>query len=756
MGLLNKRPLFTAILAFLISAVISVEIIHRKAIFFVFVGLLTFLLVATIIIKFARKRSDRTKSVLNTVIFALLLATAVALYQYLYTSSCFYGNEGEPIKEAAIKATITEISYSSDNYTFFIAEVDNVNGEKLNQKFEFEFFGSRRLNVGDIFGCVATVTPLHTYGITYEESYDAARGATACVTDIEYFEMLGDDESSVYRFLDRIRSYIHDRISSAYDGDGADFIISLVLGKKDTLDSAVRSDFRVLGISHMLAISGMHISILIFGVQYLLSALNIGKRFRVFAAVLLAFFYIGISGLAASAIRAAFMLCSVSLATFARRDTDPYTALATAVAVILIIQPYSVYDIGLWLSFLATFGILVSLTFINEKRYTRHAKIINSVLNYTRASLYMSLFAFIFTLPVVCFAFGYISTLMPLANLLFSFVVEILMYASFLIPLFLFWEPYIRLCAWLGEGIILLADICADAPYTIVSATYPAFIAAMAAFSLYFIYLMCKTPKSSERVLPKIMIAFSLLLAVLLGCICFSGLSSELMYICENDDNNEYIISRARGNVTVFDLSDATNSSAYYLANQTIRNQVNEIDDYVIVHYNKMYANSIAKLSSYTSVKRVLLPHPTSDVEAAAADRIVESLKALGIDFQMYDREETTKLKRTQFRIGCIEDEKYSYFLQIRVKNTILTYFTPQVLNYLSNGDIEGIADGTDAMIIGKHGGRYTGVMSFSISNSISHFIMSNEEAWATEEFAANARAVNSFTLLESAKIKVK
>ena len=379
MELLNKRPLFTAILAFLISAVISVSILHKKILFFVFIGILIIFLAITILFG-CLKKLNISKSLIRTIILVVVFSLISSLYQYAYSSTRFEGDSGKPIENASIIATIEEISYSKNNSTFFIAKTESVNDDKVNEKFKFEYFGKEELSVGDVLECEGTVTPLYSYKITSGDSYDAAKGASAIVSEVHDLKVT-KETNSIYKSLSIISSYIQSKISSACESDGGDFIVSLILGNKYALDSNIRADFKVLGISHILAISGMHISILMFGIQYILSTFNFKKWLRIVITIAFTFLYVGISGFAASALRAAFMLCVVSLAKLSRRDNDSYTSLALAIGTIIILQPYSVYDLGLWLSFLATLGILVALPFIKEKSQTRHAKIINAILN---------------------------------------------------------------------------------------------------------------------------------------------------------------------------------------------------------------------------------------------------------------------------------------------------------------------------------------------------------------------------------------
>ena len=134
---------------------------------------------------------------------------------------------------------------------------------------------------------------------------------------------------------------------------------ALLIGDKDDLDAGLKRDFRRLGISHILAISGTHFSVLLGMAAMLLRLLRLNKK-QIYVLLLpLALLYMGISGFSPSVCRAGIMAMLSYLAFLLGRTRDACTALFVAVCALIACHPYAVLDVGLWLSFAATFSILI-------------------------------------------------------------------------------------------------------------------------------------------------------------------------------------------------------------------------------------------------------------------------------------------------------------------------------------------------------------------------------------------------------------
>ncbi len=183
----------------------------------------------------------------------------------------------------------------------------------------------------------------------------------AFVTE-EDFRYLGYEEPGIPgRWWEAIRDKLSEILDHSLDEPTSSLAHALVLGDKSLLSTEDRTTFSSAGAMHVLAVSGLHVGILV----YLL--LFVFERFpRVFSrsqayllSLLLIWIYAGITGFSPSVQRAAFMFSMLVLGQLIQRKGDSLNILFFSAFVLLLLNPLLIYDIGFQLSYLAMIGILV-------------------------------------------------------------------------------------------------------------------------------------------------------------------------------------------------------------------------------------------------------------------------------------------------------------------------------------------------------------------------------------------------------------
>lgn len=134
----------------------------------------------------------------------------------------------------------------------------------------------------------------------------------------------------------------------------AALITGITTGNKNAFTPAQRRDLNLSGTSHLTAVSGLHVSVLLS-----LCVLLLGRRWGAAAGLPLCLGYVLLAGATPSAVRAAIMACFPAGALFLRRDADTLTALSAALLLILLFRPVSILDVGLQLSFSAALGLVL-------------------------------------------------------------------------------------------------------------------------------------------------------------------------------------------------------------------------------------------------------------------------------------------------------------------------------------------------------------------------------------------------------------
>ena len=143
------------------------------------------------------------------------------------------------------------------------------------------------------------------------------------------------------------------------------------MGDRENLDSGIKHAYSRLGISHILAVSGLHLTIIVGGLGWILTQFHVPKKIRSLILIAGAFFFAWLCGFSASIVRAAVMLTFFYLADMVGERNDSSTSLFLAVFLIVCFHPNAVYDAGMWLSFFATLGILTVMPTLSAVSVTR-------------------------------------------------------------------------------------------------------------------------------------------------------------------------------------------------------------------------------------------------------------------------------------------------------------------------------------------------------------------------------------------------
>lgn len=228
------------------------------------------------------------------------------------------------------------------------------------------------------------------------------------------------------RGLLRAKQRFKDKIELILPEPQASFLAGMLLGAKRGLPEDLREQFNIVGVSHIIVISGFHVAIVAGLLMNFGLALSLSRQQAFWLAVVGLILFILLTGAQASAVRAGIMGGLVLLAMQAGRLSDIKNALLLAATVMLLINPKLLrFDVGFQLSFLATIGIVY---------LSPHFKKLLAMLPEglkIRESATMTLSAQVTTLPIIITNFERLSVVAPLANIMIVPLMPLTMMAGF-------------------------------------------------------------------------------------------------------------------------------------------------------------------------------------------------------------------------------------------------------------------------------------------------------------------------------------
>lgn len=251
------------------------------------------------------------------------------------------------------------------------------------------------------------------------------------------------------RYRDQIEIFLE---KSSLERETAKFVISILLGDKSFLTSDTKAIFSNAGVAHMLALSGLHVAIIMGIILFVLFPLQLAglHNMRRLIALVLLWGYVFFTGMALPTIRAALMTSFVIIALLLQRKKSSGNSLMAAAFIIILLDPFAIYDVGMQLSCLCVACILAfagPLNTINARQHPRMHALTSAIL--------VSMIASLGSWVLVSYYFKQVPLLFLPANLLLLPLLPVFILCSIL---------YIVLLLF-GIDLSLLAyaiDVCYD------------------------------------------------------------------------------------------------------------------------------------------------------------------------------------------------------------------------------------------------------------------------------------------------------
>ncbi len=275
-------------------------------------------------------------------------------------------------------------------------------------------------------------------------------------------------------YISAFRAKLSAQVRSNLSSETGGLLNGLLLGDKSGVTADATHDFRQIGISHLLAVSGLHMSVWAMAVFNILRRSRLGRRIAAALTVGFVLFFMALTSFTPSVVRSGIMMLLYLGAFLFKRTPDSLNSLGGAVLVFLIVNPFAAMDIGLILSALATFGIVILNPVVT--RLLGRLDLIDfiparRVLRWGAETIAISLTASVFTIPVVLVTFGMITILAPLSNLFIAGLAAPAMVTGGIAALFgmlgvpFLSQPLFACSGFLVRLMLRLSNAFADIPY---------------------------------------------------------------------------------------------------------------------------------------------------------------------------------------------------------------------------------------------------------------------------------------------------
>jgi competence protein ComEC len=313
------------------------------------------------------------------------------------------------------------------------------------------------------------------------------------------YAIIGKKANPVKEFFLNVkkRLILHILTTMNYD-ETAWLLVAMLTGAKSDLSPEIIQSYQASGLMHILAVSGLHVGIIYLFITMIFRLFNKNRKKRrteVIISLITIWFYAALTGLTPSILRASIMLTLLLGAQLLKRKVNSFNVLFASMFIILLIDPFSLFEVSFILSFSAVGGILLFYPLLDKMVYSKY-----HFLNQLWSLVSVSLSAQLGTLPAILYFFGQFPVYFLLANIIVTPFVSILLIIS-LIALLLGLIPlFTPIVGWILKELfwffITIPNTIASWPFSSIQPVYIALpTTLLLGFSILLFYFAITTKK---------------------------------------------------------------------------------------------------------------------------------------------------------------------------------------------------------------------------------------------------------------------
>lgn len=523
-------------------------------------------------------------------------------------------------------------------------------------------------------------------------------------------------KSSNGSFIHNIQKYIKDTRNGTLTDEEGNLLLAILLGDKDKLSEDIQESFKTSNLSHMLAVSGAHVSYIILGLTYVLQNSIIGKKNGKIVCIFFLLVFMAITNFTPSVTRACIMAVLTLFSGIIYRKSDVYTNISVAALITLIFNPYSLLDLGFQLSYGGTIGIIIFIKRIQEKKSN------SKVINYIKQMALVSIYANIIIIPIMMYHFNTVSFTFIISNIMASPILGIIVITGFLfIIASITVKPLTRLIAIFIKPIlsilIKISQICSKLPFSNILVVTPYMFNVI---SYYAIILYCIKSKKNNKC--KIIICLLIVLILINFIIYIFPQKLRIFFIDVGQGDSTLIITPDKKTVLIDGGgSDSFDVGEKVLLPYLLDRRILKIDYVLISHFDTDHCGGILTIMEKVKVKNIIIS------EQAEHSENYERFKKLMIHkkIRLIEVKKGDKIK-----IGRYSEFKILFPTSRLLSenplnnNSIVAQFNYNNFKMLFTGDIEKLAEQqilkaekaeirADILKVAHHGSKTSSIPEF-------------------------------------------
>lgn len=364
------------------------------------------------------EKSSRRDKILPTAF--LTAAVCIAMLWTVQTQYAARQNAVFAEQAPTVSGTLADLPYTENGRYYALLRVDTLNGEPFRGKIRLVSRTPLEISPADRVTC--RIKPFLLGGENEAVfSYYRAQGTLCGTYASDGITVIANGGAGVRASVLTLRKSLTEAVLTHFPNAVGGLIACMSFGVKTALSAQSENAFRAVGVSHLLVVSGLHLSTWTTYLFTGLRKLRLRRRVRAWIGLLFVLFFAALTGGAPSVLRAAVMSAAVFSAELFRRESDAFNAVGIALTAMLFCNPFAARDLSLLLSVFATVGILLfskRIEAVLNRPVRKRQGWAVKLYKFTASVIATTVSVTVCTLPVQLWAFGTLSLTALPANLL--------------------------------------------------------------------------------------------------------------------------------------------------------------------------------------------------------------------------------------------------------------------------------------------------------------------------------------------------
>ncbi len=575
----------------------------------------------------------------------------------------------------------------------------------------------------------------------------------------ESLELRGSEKHfSISAFFRKLNNKLTVRLIAHTKREYGGTAAAVLLGNREYLSDQTTRDFRRIGVSHLLVVSGTHFSVLLTLLSRAMIRLRINRQKRAVVSVGIILFFMALTGFSGSVLRAGIMYLLAQIAILVDRRVNFLHSLAFAGSAIVLFNPYAAADCGLQLSFAAAYSCLLynslKQLFYRWRRERRKAsgmpwkksgrtnlpvRILRNMIEVTALTAVVN----IMLLPLIWLNFGEFSLMAILSNLIFIPLITFLMYlaAFYLIqyPLGLLTAPLGKFINQYCAFLLGIAETMAEMENVMVPLNYRFTVFFLAPLTVMLVMLPFASMKNLRRLAAGILSLLTVFFTVI-GVVRITDRPNVYFNYVTTKAKNDGFALKSDGKLLLCDISDG---SYGYLAELTAAmSELHscEVEALVLTHYHNKHIQYLGRLCDREVLRSLVLPEPIDEREEGLYRSLVSTAEREGVEVHTVKIGEAYLFGDTEIflheRMYLSRSTHPATAVSVNAYDNLLTLLSCSFNQ--SHASITEYAEQSDFVIFGHHSPVYKKAFGLTFDAEPKAVLVSDAAVeYMTEEFLA-------------------